>query len=311
MNESQSKNCVSCSQSTPFDAEQAYKNLSKKYTDLGDIVTAYMSQAGMERAARTSNALDMAETLKRMVGGTIVKPGTYSECCLIGQKFPNQQSQWFCTGVLIHPRIVLSAAHCHQPPGLIANVVALNCDNKDQLGKAEIISARRTVVHPNYASSDGLHDISVLILRKAATKSAPVPYASTAEISVATRTTLVGFGNDDANSSRGFGVKREVEVDITSIRRSPNDDLDDAEEEFGFESDLEFVAGGGGFDSCNGDSGGPAYISVGGTRKVAGLTSRAKRNATKPCGEGGVYTRVDQNLDFIKEVAKQSRIDFS
>lgn len=311
MSESHPRKCVSCSQNTPFDAEQAYRNLSRKYTDLADIVTTYMSQAGMERTARTGNALNMVETLKRIVGGIIVAPGAYPECCLIGQRFPNRSMQWFCTGVLIHPRIVLSAAHCNQPPGLMANVVALNCDNENQLGGAEIISARRTVTHPNYASSGGLHDISVLILRKAAVKSVPVSYASTAEINAATRTTLVGFGNDDALSSRGFGVKREVEVDITGIRRSPTDDLDNAEDELGFESDLEFVAGGGGFDSCNGDSGGPAYISVSGNRKVAGLTSRATRTATKPCGEGGIYTRVDQHLDFIKEVASQSRIQFS
>jgi endonuclease G len=309
MSEFHTKNCVNCSQNTTFDAEQAYKNLSQKYTELADIVTAYMSQAGLERAARTSNAHNLADRLARILGGTPVPKGKYPECCLIGQRFPNRSMQWFCTGVLIHPRIVLSAAHCHQPPGSVANVVALNCENEDQLGDAEIISARRTVVHPSYASS-GLHDISVLILRKDATVK-PVQIASTDEISAATRTTLVGFGNDDVLSTRGFGIKREVEVDITHIRRTAADNLDDAEELLGFESDLEFVAGGNGYDSCNGDSGGPAYIRVGEERKVAGLTSRGTLTATQPCGEGGIYTRVDKNLDFIQNVAKQSGISLS
>jgi endonuclease G len=200
MSESQIKNCVNCSQRASFDAEQAYKNLSQKYTELADIVATYMSQAGLERTARANNAHDMANLLARIVGGTPVPQGGYPECCLIGRRFPNRSMQWFCTGVLVHPRIVLSAAHCHQPPGLVANVVALNCENEDQLGDAEIISARRTAVHPNYAST-GLHDISVLILRKDATVT-PVPIASTDEISAATRTTLVGFGNDDVWSSR-------------------------------------------------------------------------------------------------------------
>lgn len=309
MSESQMKNCVNCSQNTTFDAEEAYQNLSRKYVDLADIVMTYMSQAGLERTARTNNARDLADLLARIVGGTLVPKGGYPECCLIGRRFPNRSMQWFCTGVLVHPRIVLSAAHCHQPPGSVANVVALNCENADQLGDAEIISARRTAVHPNYAST-GLQDISVLILRKAATVP-PVPIASTEEISAASRTTLVGFGNDDVFSSRGFGIKREVEVDITHIRRTPADDLDAAEEQLDFESDLEFVAGGNGFDSCNGDSGGPAYILVGGVRKVAGLTSRATKTATKPCGEGGIYTRIDKNLDFVQEVAKQARIPLS
>jgi len=310
MNKFHTKNCVNCSQSNTFDAEQAYKNLSQKYTELADIVVTYMSQAGLQRTSRTSNAHTLADRIARIMGGKPVPQGEHPECCLIGQKNPNGSIHWFCTGVLVHPRIVLSAAHCHQPPGLVANIVALKCENEDQLGNAEIISARRTLVHPSYALTRKLRDISVLVLRKEATV-APVPIASTDEISAATRTKLVGFGNDDELSIRGFGIKREVEVDITHIRRTPTDDLDTDEEQLDFESDLEFVAGGSGYDSCNGDSGGPAYILVGGVRKLAGLTSRATGNATKPCGEGGIYTRVDKNLDFVQDVANQSRISLS
>jgi endonuclease G len=110
-------------------------------------------------------------------------------------------------------------------------------------------------------------------------------------------------------STRGFGIKREVEVRITHLRRNQHDDLDDAEAELGFESDLEFTAGGGGFDSCDGDSGGPAYILAGGGRKVAGLTSRPFRQFSNPCGEGGIYTRIDANLDFVRQVAANNDVD--
>jgi endonuclease G len=156
------------------------------------------------------------------------------------------------------------------------------------------------VPHPQYRLT-GLHDISVMVLRRAAAV-APVGIASETETSAAAETTLVGFGNDDVLSTRGFGIKREVRVPITHIQRD-SVDLDDAEQELGFESDLEFVAGGMGFDSCNGDSGGPAYIEVGGRRLVAGLTSRATETARTPCGEGGIYTRVDRNMDFVRDVA--------
>ena len=84
----------------------------------------------------------------------------------------------------------------------------------------------------------------------------------------------------------------------------------DAEEVLGFEGDLEFVAGGAGFDSCNGDSGGPAYIDVAGQRVVAGLTSRGTETARNPCGEGGIYTRVDVHLNFIRNVAANNNIAF-
>ena len=97
-------------------------------------------------------------------------------------------------------------------------------------------------------------------------------------------------------------------MDITHLRRTPEDDLDAAEQALGFESDLEFVAGGSGYDSCNGDSGGPAYISVGSGRKVAGLTSRSTLGATTRCGEGGIYTRVDTQLAFINRVLSDNNV---
>ena len=68
------------------------------------------------------------------------------------------------------------------------------------------------------------------------------------------------------------------------------------------------MAGGDGHDSCNGDSGGPAYILVDGGRKVAGLTSRATEGATNPCGEGGIYTRVDTQREFINGVMRAANI---
>jgi hypothetical protein len=88
----------------------------------------------------------------------------------------------------------------------------------------------------------GGNDISVLILRHNATV-APTPIVSTADIAAAAKTTLVGFGNNNILSTKGFGIQRKVEVDITHIRRTAEDDLDEAEETLGFESDLEFVAG--------------------------------------------------------------------
>jgi endonuclease G len=185
----------------------------------------------------------------------------------------------------------------------------LNAVNQATLRDAEIIGVRRVVVNPGYPRRIG-NDISVLILRRNATV-APTPIVSPADIAAAAKTTLVGFGNNDVLSTKGFGIQRKVEVDITHIRRAAGDDLDEDEETLGFESDLEFVAGGGGYDSCNGDSGGPAYVLVGGGRKVAGLTSRATEGATAPCGEGGIYTRVDTQREFINEVMRAANIDGS
>jgi endonuclease G len=304
----QSAPCPNCAQGEEGELQTAIDNLSRKYTQLAEVVARYMSQAGLERGTRAANAESMSELLGRIVGGFETAPGEYPDCCLIGRRFPNGTESWFCTGVLVHPRVVLTAAHC-QDPAFAINVVALNAVNQTALSNAEIIGVRRVVVNPAYPQRIG-NDISVLILRRNATVT-PTPLASTADIAAAAKTLLVGFGNNDILSTKGFGIQRQVEVDITHVRRAAGDALDDDEEALGFESDLEFVAGGAGYDSCNGDSGGPAYVLVSGRRLVAGLTSRATEGATTPCGEGGIYTRVDTQREFINGVMRTANINGS
>jgi secreted trypsin-like serine protease len=296
-------------QAETFDAQTAIQRLSKKFDDLAQVVAASMATTPVPKGARgvargNNPPQTMKEALARIVGGFPVDPGEFPDCALVGRKNPNGSFSWFCTGVLIHPRLVLTAALCFDPASP-ANIVALNTENQSQLANAEIQSVRRMVIHPEYQLT-GLHDIAVMVLRKNA-KVKPVPPASTTQLTAARQTTLVGFGNDDVLSTRGFGIKREVTVPITHSAGTGGD-VDEAEEEFGFESDLEFVAGGSGFDSCNGDSGGPAYITAGGKRLVAGLTSRATDTARNPCGEGGIYTRVDVHMDFIRDVAASAKV---
>jgi len=299
----QSVPCPNCAQGEEADLRTVIDNLSRKYTQLADVVARYISDAGLERGARVANAVSMAERLLRIIGGMRTEPGEYPDCCLVGRRYSDGTRDWFCTGVLVHPRVVLTAAHCYDPPDFVINRVALNTLDQKSLRDAEIRRVRRVVVNPGYPRTMG-NDISVLILKNEADVK-PIPIASTADMAAATKTMLVGFGSTNAMATKGFGI-RKVEVDIL---RAAADDLDEAEDTLGFESDFEFVAGGEGHDSCNGDSGGPAYILVNGVRKVAGLTSRATEGVTNPCGEGGIYTRVDTQRQFINEVMRAANIN--
>ncbi len=292
------RGCGGCAADTAeADLRATVDNLSRKVTDISDVVGRYISEADLDRGTRVAHARSMAEQLARIIGGFPTEPGAYPECALIGRRNVNGTESWFCTGVLVHPQVVLTAAHCQD---LGINLVALNTLGIQDLQFAELVEVRRVRGNPLWPSTIG-NDICVLILRSASTVT-PVPIATADEIAAATETTLVGFGNEDRFATSGFGTQREVTVDITNVRRTPSDNLDAAEQALEFESDREFTAGGGGFDSCNGDSGGPAYILTAGGRRVAGLTSRATEGFTTPCGDGGIYTRVDTQRAFIEQV---------
>ena len=127
-----------------FDAKEAFDNLSHKYRELARLMSQYMSEAKLDRSARVNNASAMADELDRIVGG---QPTTaFPECCLVGHRIGSHRFEWFCTGVSVHPRVVLTAGHCNVPPAgeqvPSINVVALRAATQDDLSNANTCSAR-------------------------------------------------------------------------------------------------------------------------------------------------------------------------
>jgi endonuclease G len=235
----------------------------------------------------------------------------FPECTLLEIETPDGRSQ-LCSGVLVGKRLILSAAHCGNARRITAH---LKCATIDDIrdGRAESIPAKAFRVHPDYRSSNhpAINDIMLVILAQDSSVS-PVDICETKDLITAREVTLVGFGSASLNAnSSTAGVKRKVEVPMTSIRHAIGEDIDREEASYGFESDSEFVAGREGFDTCQGDSGGPVYVieEATGNRVVAGLTSRyALTNGREPaniCGSGGIYTRIDFHLPWITRTAKQ------
>jgi hypothetical protein len=96
--------------------------------------------------------------------------------------------------------------------------------------------------------------------------------------------TLVGYGEDPEVDAVNEGIGRKRKV-TTTIRRFSD-------------RGLEFYAGGMQQDSCNGDSGGPAFIRVGdGSLRLAGITSRG----SNPCGDGGYYGTPYPSLCWLRD----------
>jgi endonuclease G len=173
---------------------------------------------------------------------------------------------------------------------------------------ARIVPVQLVEVHSGYRSQSHENDINLLILSEPANVP-PVAIATFEQIRAATSARLVGFGYNDPTRPLGFGTKRQVDVPMAPIvTLAETESLSALEAQMGFHAAYEFVAGrkGLGLDTCNGDSGGPAYLSTLNGYVLAGLTSRATRSATLPCGDGGVYVRPDKYVDWINCVLRRA-----
>jgi secreted trypsin-like serine protease len=236
-------------------------------------------------------ALRTAKKL-RIMGGTKVASTSFPDCVAVGD-----DTDWSCTGTLIAPDVVVSAGHC-------AGVATRVFFGNDVTKKGSVVRVERAVRHPAYNKSKN-NDLLLLILEKRV-KVRVRRLAKSALIDKSTDGRAVGFGNVDATGSFGYGTKRQVDVPIASSdclgKVSGRTDA----MAYGCDRDLELVAGKPllGRDSCNGDSGGPFYVSSGKTWLLAGATSRATKSAMSNCGDGGIYVRLDRYREWIEDTAE-------
>lgn len=190
-----------------------------------------------------------------------------------------------CTGTLVHPSVVVFAAHCVAFGGQ-PNQVKLG---ENHMQPARTVGVDSCAAHPqwqNVAPGDNASDIAFCRLSTPVDDVPIVPIlmgCETEALQPGAPVTLVGFG--EADDGLGYGPKRKVVTDLQMVG-----------------NDAAWI-GGGGKSSCYGDSGGPAYIQLDdGSWRVFGATSGSATN-DPGCGQTGIWTLIHVYAPWIENTS--------
>lgn len=226
-------------------------------------------------AATDATAVD-TNAVSRIVNGTVTSQ--YTSVGMVGDT-----SGFYGSGTLIGSQYVLTAGHC-------AEGVA-NTAGRFQIGNT-VYSTSQVFLHPNYNANalgtDSANDIAILKLDRPVTGVTPSPIYR-AIPAVGQLLTLVGFGGGGTGTSGhdgSFGTKR--------VGTTPIDQVSSKLISWNFDNNSES-------NTAPGDSGGPAFLNVGGVYYVAGVTSGGDLD-TAGIGDHSFDTRVDSFASWIDSI---------
>lgn len=163
----------------------------------------------------------------------------------------------FCTGTLVSPRVVATAAHCIDEAGASPEITAYF--GADAYGAGLRVAAVRAEAHPGWTGNlDDNHDLGLLLLGTPADPSWAIPLQRDpiTDDDLEREVRRIGFGRDDPDDPLPDGAKRSGTTTI------------------GFVSTMDwFLAGDDTLITCSGDSGGPVLLDRGAGEQLAGVHS--------------------------------------
>jgi hypothetical protein len=196
----------------------------------------------------------------KLLGGSYADLASGAVSLIVGQ---NQTKAWLCTGALVSPTVVLTAAHCIADGGAFTIYVGRTKQN-----------ARAGYLHGGYnpgapISFDQVSkDIAVLILSSPVTKVAPIPILSGLPTRIGDAVSVYGFGTNEQKQSPKYDP-------YANGKWAP---LKVADAKTGVFASSTATSGA---SSCPGDSGGPVLKQVGNVLTVVGIVSAGTNQTAK------------------------------
>ena len=194
-----------------------------------------------------------------------------SSVVLVNLRDDSNRPTGACSGTIITPRAVLTAAHCLDEDARIARV---------WLGSGNEIVAGSFEFYPNYRfNTQGVFDVGVILMSEDLPRN-PVPILTSRDARSGETAIIAGWGRDENNVT---ATLRAGSTTVSAVNGSL----------------IETIFAPPSSSVCSGDSGGPILLSEGNTWSIAGITSATSNNI---CNTGSNFyqaIRTGAVRDFI------------
>jgi secreted trypsin-like serine protease len=172
----------------------------------------------------------------------------------------------------------------------------------------EEIDASRITIHPAYSTEPEVNDIALIRLARTVVFKTnirpmclPIGALSSNKF-VDQQSTVIGWGMTNPNIQKISPVLMEVTMPVWEVQKCRATIATKYPKHAAGITDKTVCGGGGGTDSCMGDSGGPMMVRQGEQWYQIGIVSWGIHCGTYQYP--GIYTRVTSYLDWIKQNAR-------